>query len=407
MNMKQKLLYYLAFASASLLLVSCNSSESNTPGYLTADIRNSLNQPTILNLDDEIESVSYVPLEVTSDDASLIDGVTSYVITDKYIYILPVKEERIALFDKQGHFIKTLISPGQGPGEISEVIINMQADEKKNRLYLFGTNQILVYTLDGEFIQHISHDYQVVAQCLIEEERLAAISFPYQPFQGRGFGLGIFTTQGDTILMKNDFYSPLVPRENSGFTVCMTVAYSEPEHSLLFKTGSNDTVFRISNNTILPACILNLQNSNNEITRALDITDFSSLQKKLGEDNDIFISDIFETPKQYYFRFRYNQGHCVASVNKKTGKTLVEKCIQPGTLKEMADVNLQHGMLGTKSYHNFPVWGRVSGNELVQIVTPYELNFYKETQSISIPDNLNTKEEEGNPIFIFYKLKDQ
>ena len=97
----------------------------------------------------------------------------------------------------------------------------------------------------------------------------------------------------------------------------------------------------------------------------------------------------------------------MASVNKKTGKTLVEKCIQPGTLKEMADVNLQHGMLGTKSYHNFPVWGRVSGNELVQIVTPYELNFYKETQSISIPDNLNTKEEEGNPIFVFYKLKDQ
>ena len=94
MNMKQKLLYCLAFASASLLLVSCNSSESNTPGYLTADIRNSLNQPTILNLDDEIESVSYVPLEVTSDDASLIDGVTSYVITDKYIYILPVKEDR-------------------------------------------------------------------------------------------------------------------------------------------------------------------------------------------------------------------------------------------------------------------------------------------------------------------------
>lgn len=404
--MKLKLLKCLAFASASLLFASCNSSNSNALAYLTADIRNSLNKPAILNLKDEIESVSYVPLEVTSDDASLIDGVASYAVTDKYIYILPVKEERIALFDKQGHFIKTLISPGQGPGEISEVIANMQADEKKNRLYLFCANQILVYTLDGVFIQNISHDYQIVSQYMLGDERLAAISFPYIPFQDGGFGLGIFTTKGDTVLTKNNFYSPLVPRENSGFTICMTAAYSALENSILFKTGSNDTVFRISNDKIQPACILNLQNSNNEITRALDITDFSTLQGKQGEDNDIFISDIFETSKQYYFRFRYNQGHCVASVDKKTGKTLVEKCTQPGTLKEMADVNLQHGMLGSKSYHGFPIWGQVTGNNLIQVITPYELNLYKNIKSISIPDNLNTKEEEGNPIFIFYKLKD-
>ncbi|WP_102406534.1 hypothetical protein [Parabacteroides bouchesdurhonensis] len=155
----------------------------------------------------------------------------------------------------------------------------------------------------------------------------------------------------------------------------------------------------------MPALVLNLRNSDKEVARSLDITDFSSLKGKLGDDKDIFISDIFETSSQYYFRFRFNLSHYVASVNKKTGKTLVEKCEQPGTLKELADANLMHGMLGTKCHDNFPIWGRTFGNNLVQIVTPYELSLYKDKSSISIPNDLITKEEEGNPFFIFYKLK--
>ena len=38
--------------------------------------------------------VTFVPLEVTTDDASLIDGVYDYAVTDRYIYVLPVKEPR-------------------------------------------------------------------------------------------------------------------------------------------------------------------------------------------------------------------------------------------------------------------------------------------------------------------------
>ena len=34
--------------------------------------------------------VTFVPLEVTTDDASLIDGVYDYAVTDRYIYVLPV-----------------------------------------------------------------------------------------------------------------------------------------------------------------------------------------------------------------------------------------------------------------------------------------------------------------------------
>ena len=112
--MKKQSLSWVLF-----LLIACSSPKSDPSNCPVADIRAGIESPKSLKLSDEIESVDYVPLEVTSDDASLIDGVANYAVTDKYIYVLPVKEQRIVLFDRQGHFVKTLIPFGQGPGEFS------------------------------------------------------------------------------------------------------------------------------------------------------------------------------------------------------------------------------------------------------------------------------------------------
>lgn len=399
-----KLLIHLSFAC--LLLSSCSSTPTTPTACVTADIRGEMNNLTTLHLNEEIESVQYVPLEVTADDASLIDGVADYVVTNKYIYVFPVKEQRIALFDRQGHFIKTLISYGQGPGEFSGTLACMQADEENNRLYLYCTDRVWVYSLDGEFIQHISQKYQNVYKRQVGKDRFAAVALPYMPFQAGSFGIGVFTEAGDTIAMKNDFYSPLVPHEKSGFTVSVAATCSDqPVESILFKTGSNDTIFRVSSNDIEGVCVLQLRNSDNEVVRALDITDFSALTGKQSEDGDIFISDLFETSRRYYFRFRHNTNYYVASVDKNTGKTYVEKCAQPGDIKKMAGANLQLGMLGTQSYNHFPIWGRMAGTDLVQVVTPYELDLYRSNSSVSNPKELITKEEEGNPVFVFYKLK--
>lgn len=153
--------------------------------------------------------------------------------------------------------------------------------------------------------------------------------------------------------MKNDFSSPLVSHEKAGFTIALATAYSDMEESVLFKTGSNDTVFRVTADDILPACVLRTGNSDKEVIRSLDATDFSSLKRRFGEDYDIFVSDMFETPSNYYFRCRYNAGHYVASVHKKTGQVLAEKCAQPGDIRALGDANLLYGMLGTKSYQDF------------------------------------------------------
>lgn len=386
-------------------MAACDSGRSDSEGLLSVDLRETMNHPSMLDLKEEIESVEYIPLETTDDPASLLDGVSDYAMTSKYIYVSPVKEQRIVLFDRQGHFIKTLIPFGQGPGEFSNLLTGIQVDEKNNRLLLFSGNQIGVYTLDGEFIQNLYHDYQILYQRLVDEDRLASVAFPYIPFQSGSYGLGIFTEKGDTITIKNDFSSPLVPAGKAGFTASLAATYSEQQKSVLFKTGSNDTVFRISQDKIHPACVLNLENSDNEVIRSLDATDFSSLRTNLGDDRDIVVTDLFETPRSYYFRCRYDGGNYAVSVHKKSGKVLAERCEQPGDLRRMSDANLLFGMLGTRSYNGFPIWGRTNGEDLVQLVTSSELGLYEGRSGVSIPDELKEINEDSNPVFIVYKLR--
>lgn len=385
-------------------MASCMS-EENPHGLISVDLRSGMDRPSMLALEDEIESVEYVPLETTTAPASLLDGVSEYAVTSKYIYVSPVKEQRVVLFDRQGHFIKTLIPFGQGPGEFSDFLTGIQADEENNRLYLFSSNKIMVYTLDGEFVGNLSHEYMAAYQRMVGDNRFASVAFPYMPFQSGSYGLGIFSEKADTIVMKNDFFSPLVPREKSGFTIALAMAHSDLEESVLFKTGSNDTVFRLAADKISPACVLELKNSDKEVMRSLDATDFGSLQRKFGEDGDIFVSDMFETPSNYYFRCRYHAGYYVVSVHKKTGKVLSEQCVQPDDIRTLADANLLYGMLGTRSYQGFPIWGRRQGDYLVQVVTAYELSLYKEKCRVNAPSELGEINEDSNPIFILYKLR--
>lgn len=96
----------------------------------------------------------------------------------------------------------------------------------------------------------------------------------------------------------------------------------------------------------------------------------------------------------------------MVSVDKKTGKTLAEKCEQPEDIFKLSDANLLFGMLGTRSYRSFPVWGRMEKDRLVQVITPYELNLYESKSTLTVPDELKEINADSNPVFIVYKLRE-
>ena len=142
---------------AFLLLIfsACSTKTKDVSEYSVINLRDVIDKEAKVNLADEIADVKYVPLQVTSDDESLIGEIADYAVTSKYIYILSVEESRVIQFDRNGNFIKTIIKSGPGPQEFVGLLSGMQADEENNKLYLFG-NMIWVYSLEGEFIEKYS-----------------------------------------------------------------------------------------------------------------------------------------------------------------------------------------------------------------------------------------------------------
>ena len=395
---------HLLFPLTLSLLTACQPKAEVDTEIPVANLRELITNPSTLSLNEEIKQVEYIPLHTTEDEQSLIDGVAGFAVTSKHIYVYPVKEQCLALFSRQGDFIRTLITFGQGPGEFNDMLSDIQVNEGRNRLYLFGMSGIWEYTLEGEYLQKYEYKQQAIFQRLLTADRLGAVAFPYMPFSSGSFGLGIFTLQGETIAMKNNFHASKVAPEKAGFTIRSAASYTPTNSSILFKMGANDTIFRITDKTIEPACVLQLNNSDKEVRMSIDATDFGSMQD-FGSSSDLIISEIMETPSCYYFRLRYDDGHFVVSLNKQSGKTSVERCVQPADLATLSDANLLCGMLGTRSYRNFPRWGRMENDCLAQIITPYELSLYKETGKITIPDALQGVGEDDNPIVILYHLK--
>lgn len=392
-------------------LIGCKPSSRGTAGCWVADVTEAKGHLSLSGLADEIESVSYVPLQVTEDDASLIDGIVCFALSKDYIYVIPAKESRVVQFDRQGRFIKTLIPFGQGPGELQEMVSTIQADEAGNRLYLSGAGSLWEYTLDGTFVGQHRHEYQCLYQYKVGGDAFATVGMPYIPFRNGGFGIGAFTLEGDTLFRKADFTIASVSPERLGLTLRAAAAYSDVSQSVLFKTGGNDTVFQIKASGIFPACVLQMRISGDEARASLDAGDFSLAMNTLDEagnlnigHGDLYVYDMFETYRKYYFRFMGHDEYYVGSLDKKTGDFRLEECYHPGSLREMADASLSHGLLGTRSYQGFPVWGQVFGDELVQVVTPSDLSLYTREGKVSVPEDM-PMEEDGNPVLVFYQLK--
>ena len=174
-------------------------------------------------------------LKESADAESLIDGVADYAVTSQAIYLLPIKEQRIVQFDRQGNFVKTLIREGQGPQEFAGMLSGIQVDEPHDRLYLFGS-KIWEYSLSGKLIQSIQLPLPVMYSRFIESDRIAAVSMAFIPFQAGSFGIGTLTREGELLCQKNNFSTPALSAEKTGLTAHVASGMSYDGHSVLFKS---------------------------------------------------------------------------------------------------------------------------------------------------------------------------
>ena len=387
---------------ANFVAVCCSCSErKNTQGnILSIDVRGLLDSDPIgkIEIADEIDNIDYIPLEITPDGSSLIAGILDFTVTDDFIYILPLKEQKIMQFDRRGHFIKNVVVYGEGPHEYNGFPQNIYADETADRLYIANMDKTWIYTLSGEFIEVRKRNNMISYEYKIADDRYAAVSYLNVPFHIPGiFGIGIFSENEDTIAVKRDFLSlENVSAEVSGFT---NVSVAWNQNSVLFKTISNDTVYRLTENDIVPAYVLGLKNSSQEIVRGLEVRNSDG-----AAPNDIWGWDMFETQSFFYYRFILNDIFYVVAINRLTGESCVEKCAMPtDDIYQLIQLNSLLGLVGVKlSNMEIPFWGRRFGEELVQVITAPEWVFFKDKGYIKGMDKLT---EDDNPVVVVAKLK--
>lgn len=107
-----------------------------------------------------------------------------YAVSENYIGIMSPMGEGYKLYDKDGKYLRTISSNGQGPDEYYLAIYDSYIDEPNNRIYLLSSraSKVLVFDLEGKPQKHIPLSYVTHKGRFIvdpEKETLFIMALPF------------------------------------------------------------------------------------------------------------------------------------------------------------------------------------------------------------------------------------
>lgn len=388
-------------ALCSLAFFSCTDHMKKTEEQtLLLEMRNlnniAFNEDSLLKT--IVSDIEYIPLEETEE--SLIADMLDICLTNEYIYVLPTKSEYGVLqFDRKGNFIKRFAKRGNGPGEIG-LPQTIYIDKAGEFLFISDFFSVHKYDLNGNFIEKKEIKRPFGYQYLIGDDIVAEVGREYIPFAAPGmFGLGIFNlSKGDTIAVKSDFTSNKVPLEVTGIK---QVYCSNSPQGLYVKLASNDTIFNLTVNGIMPAYIFDTENSESYRTSSFNIKGEDDMK-----DSDFLIWDFCEIGNLFMYRAIMGNRIHIYIYDKKNGRLYcTESKYNPNDII----------MLN----RTFSIGGLYSGNDIlpfapyrifpqtkcaIQYYTADEILYMKDRGELSA-SILSTINENSNPVIAIYHIK--
>lgn len=356
---------------------------------------------------DEIDSIEYVPLELTDDDASLVGYIQGIALTDEYIFVLGFEDYKVFQFDRKGKYIRTVTRQGGGPGELQTPGFTIWTDDEERKLYISESTDISVFSYDGHFERKIDRNGRYVAYSggkgldWVAETYRDCFPMDYEEF----FGIGIFRYKEDgscdTLYMKKDFakQSPL-PLAETNFV--MGVFYKCAD-GYRYSVGCNDTLFTFTEKAVEPYLILDYDPRSEEEKKY-----YYSCNQDCHPDM-IFIQYTCETPSHIYFRFSHSETFYIMSYEKGTGKILCRKT--DITFKNTQDYDgyMTHPGIENEVNGGWPIWFRYfdsKRNIAVQPTSAATIAWMKEEGVIkNIPDFLQDYPADANPVVAIYHFK--
>ena len=129
------------------LLFSC-SSQTKQGDLLEIPV--DIHKNDLLSLQEIAEEITAIEFELTDESVFNPDYVQNIIISENEVFIAGI--QKIYVFSKDGKFIRTIGSKGQGPGEylgISKIAL----DKKNRRLFISSSPKILSYDINGNFLK--------------------------------------------------------------------------------------------------------------------------------------------------------------------------------------------------------------------------------------------------------------
>lgn len=353
---------------------------------------------------DEIESVEYVPLELT--DESLIANILDIGLTDEYIFVYSTRQDGVLQFDRKGHFLRRIAQSGNGPGETGQ-IISFTIDED-NRLFCvseyFSTS---FYSFYGEFIKKITSLHPYSYQLSVGPNMMAELGRMYVPLNVPGmFSLGIFNwATGDTIALRPTIgNTSLMPLEE---TSLKSWIYNGSMDGWFCYSEGTDTVWNVNAKTISPAFLVNSGYSASEEKEMR-----SSKTGNTSVDGTYSIFHIFQTPCSYFvkcFQSSDQSKFYMYCLDKKTGALSREASGIDGM--RLFEYNRALTGIGIRNETDggLPIWPYFSypGKKLmIQFNTAVEIKYLKEKYpELKKHPVLKEITEDSNPLVTIYHLR--
>lgn len=295
--MKNKAQVWIGVVLTLLILGACQSASLEKKDVWVADVRSAMEQNTPFSMKDDVMGIEYIPLETT--DSCLISNLTYLIMDDDFIFVQNGKTDQVFKFTRQGKFVCQMGRVGNGPGEYAPwTIENISLDVNKKEVFLNSRRlPAYVYSYDGEFLRTDTTTVEAVEnRYLLNNGSFALSGASITPIQQSPWLVALKNEKNQMMATKSPFPAN-VPAEACYMQEIQFVPF---QNSALAYTLCNDTVFRVTETGICPACVYDKKNGAEYNEKIADINE-------MAKDNTNTLSTIelftfFETSRYFYFR---------------------------------------------------------------------------------------------------------
>ncbi|MDY3069170.1 MAG: 6-bladed beta-propeller [Parabacteroides sp.] len=396
--MKTKL--FISLFLVSICLYSCQTDTKSSAETYVIPVRSLLKENNIISIKDDIERITYIPLETT--DSCLISN-AFIVKMDKNkenIFVYNGKTDQVFQFNHAGKFIREVGRQGNGPGE-HNVVLSLAIDDKNSEIYTFHySGTPVVHSFDGKFLRN--ENIKATDMFYLSDHKRVLKGINMAPIKVAPW----LAALQDNNLDITDSIVPYNPAWDKEVCYMQEIVFSPAgQDNVLAYTECNDTVFSISSCGCKSVCVLNRENTSGYHQNVADI---NQLKNNPVKDGDITLVDLFESPRFYYYRYYKDGEYYLQRLSKSDGSVLSQKV--PESYKEATFSIPSQNALGIKNDIDggVPFWPEfyIDSKTRAQIVTYDIIQSLKESNDVKdLPKELANLGEYDNPVIVLYTFK--